>query len=217
MNRRDAIKRTALMMGYAVSASAVMGVLNGCKAEPTEAVWKPVFFDDDQVALVAEIAETILPATDTPGAKDVLVHQFMDQILLDHYRPAAQKRFKDGLKTFKEECITTFKKSFLDCSPEERKQILTKYDEAAFAAKAQIKIEREAEKKRFKEMEKQTSIGEGYLPENRDPFFAMLKELTLLGYFTSEKVGLEVLNYDPIPGAYLGCIPLPENGRTWSF
>jgi len=217
MTRRDAIKKTALVMGYAVSATAMTGVLNGCKADPKEVGWQPAFFDNDQIQLVAEMAEQILPATDTPGAKDVLAHRFMDQMLNSCYRPADQQRFLAGLKTFAEECVSTFQKPFMECSQEQQKQILTKYDEAAYAMKDQVDAKHDAEKARFLEKEKETQTGNGYIFTNYDPFFTMFKELTLLGYFTSTKIGTEVLNYDPIPGNYDGCIPLPENGRTWSL
>ncbi|MEM9823030.1 MAG: gluconate 2-dehydrogenase subunit 3 family protein [Bacteroidota bacterium] len=217
MTRRDAIKRTALIMGYAVSATATMGVLNGCSADPAEKGWQPAFFDKEQIQLVAEMAEQILPATDTPGAKEVLVHRFMDQMLNDCYIPELQQRFTEGLKGFSEECVKTYKRPFRKCSSEQQRQILTKYDEAAYAMKAQIKAEQKAEKAIFLEKEKETQVGNGYLLTNRDPFFTMFKELTLLGYFTSTKVGTEILNYDPIPGNYDGCIPLPENGRGWSL
>jgi len=49
------------------------------------------------------------------------------------------------------------------------------------------------------------------------PFFKMLKDLTYEGYFTSEKVGKEVLRFDPIPGSYQGCIPLEDVGRLWTI
>lgn len=50
-------------------------------------------------------------------------------------------------------------------------------------------------------------------------FLISVRRYTLLGYFTSERVGEEVLNYDPIPGQQLGCIPIEDvpNGRAWSF
>ena len=48
-------------------------------------------------------------------------------------------------------------------------------------------------------------------------FFHQLRELTLLGYFTSEQVGKHVTNYDPIPGVYRGCVPIAEVGnRAWT-
>jgi gluconate 2-dehydrogenase gamma chain len=69
MNRREALKQTTLILGYAVSAPVAAAMLNGCKAKP-QLNYKPVFFDEEQAALLAEIAETILPKTSTPGAKD---------------------------------------------------------------------------------------------------------------------------------------------------
>ena len=50
-------------------------------------------------------------------------------------------------------------------------------------------------------------------------FLLSVKEYTLFGYFTSEKVGEDVLNYDPVPGIQIGCLPIEEvpNGRVWSL
>ncbi|MBL9187434.1 MAG: gluconate 2-dehydrogenase subunit 3 family protein [Opitutaceae bacterium] len=51
----------------------------------------------------------------------------------------------------------------------------------------------------------------------RGTFFHQIKELTILGYFTSEPVGRNVTHYDPIPGRYQGCIPIAEVGnRAWT-
>ena len=48
-------------------------------------------------------------------------------------------------------------------------------------------------------------------------FFHQFKELTVLGYFTSETVGKTVLHYDPVPGRFEACIPLAEVGnRAWT-
>lgn len=48
-------------------------------------------------------------------------------------------------------------------------------------------------------------------------FFHQLRELTLLGYFTSEQVGKHITNYDPIPGVSRGCVPISEVGnRAWT-
>lgn len=45
-------------------------------------------------------------------------------------------------------------------------------------------------------------------------FFALLKELVVTGYFTSEAVGRNVLHYDPIPGRFDACIPISEVGNV---
>ncbi len=69
IDRREALRKTALLMGAAVSASALTGILQGCKATP-ELTYTPVFFNADQATLVSEVADIIIPRTDTPGAKD---------------------------------------------------------------------------------------------------------------------------------------------------
>jgi hypothetical protein len=69
MNRREAIQRTAMALGYAVSGPALIGVLKGCKAAPEE-TYKPIFFTKEQAATIAELSEIIIPKTETPGAKD---------------------------------------------------------------------------------------------------------------------------------------------------
>ena len=80
MDRREALKRTAWIMGGVVSAPAIMGVLKGCVAKPT-IDWKPVFLSEDQGILVSEVAEIIIPKTDTPGAKETGVPGFIDLML----------------------------------------------------------------------------------------------------------------------------------------
>ncbi|MET0718044.1 MAG: gluconate 2-dehydrogenase subunit 3 family protein, partial [Pseudoxanthomonas sp.] len=54
--------------------------------------------------------------------------------------------------------------------------------------------------------------------ERRRPFILTMKELTMLGYFTSEPGATQVLQYRPVPGAYHACIPLARagNGKTWA-
>ncbi len=55
-------------------------------------------------------------------------------------------------------------------------------------------------------------------PAPKRPFILMMKEMTMLGFFTSEAGAMQVLQYDPVPGAYKGCIPLSEagNGKAWA-
>ena len=54
--------------------------------------------------------------------------------------------------------------------------------------------------------------------EGRDQgFFRLIRSATMLGYFTSEQVGRNVLHYDPVPGRYDGCIPIEQVGRrNWT-
>jgi hypothetical protein len=192
IDRREALRKTALLMGAAVSASALTGILQGCKATP-ELLYKPQFFTEDQARIVTEVAEIIIPKTDTPGAKDTGVPGFIDLMLKDCYKKEDQDRFIAGLTAFDEEAKKTYGDSFIYCKPEQQVELVTKTHASALA---EAKANREAKR----------------------PFILMAKELTLLGFFTSEAGATQVLQYVAVPGAYKGCIPLAEagNGKTWA-
>jgi len=192
INRREALRKTALMMGAAISSSALAGLLQGCKTTP-ELTYVPQFFTEDQGRIVMEVAEIIIPKTDTPGAKDVGVPGFIDTMLKDCYKKEDQDRFLEGLTAFDEEAKKAYGDSFIYCKPEQQVELVTKVHAAAIAEAKENK-------------------------EAKRPFILMTKELTLLGFFTSEPGATQVLQYIAVPGAYKGCVPLAEagNGKTWA-
>jgi hypothetical protein len=179
-----------MVLGYAVATPTLVGVLNGCKATP-ELTFKPVFLTEDQARLVAEVAEIILPKTDTPGAKDVGVPGFIDVMLKDCYKKEDQDRFLSGLSEFDNEAKTAFGDTFLDLDPARQAEHVKKIHDAAIAAAQSGEV------------------------KDR-PFILMVKELTVTGFFTSEVGATQVLQYAPVPGAYHGCVPLAEVGKTWA-
>jgi hypothetical protein len=190
MDRREALKRTAWIMGGAVSAPAIMGILKGCAAKPT-IDWKPVFFSSDQGVLVTQVAEIIIPKTDTPGAKDVGVPGFIDQIVSECFPKEDQDKFLNGLKAFDDEAKKEYGDPFINLDAEQQSAFVKKVHDAA------------------------VNTDENGAPR---PFILTLKELTMLGFFTSEPGATQVLQYSPVPGAYKGCIPVSEagNGKTWA-
>lgn len=192
INRREALRKTALMMGAAISASAFAGLMQGCKTTP-ELTYVPQFFSEDQGRLVMEVAEIIIPKTDTPGAKDVGVPGFIDTMLKECYKKEDQDRFLAGLTAFDEEAKKAYADSFIYCKPEQQVELVKKTHDAAIA---ESKTNKEAKR----------------------PFILMAKELTLLGFFTSEPGATQVLQYEAVPGSYKGCLPLSEagNGKTWA-
>jgi gluconate 2-dehydrogenase gamma chain len=195
MNRREALQQVAWLMGGAISAPAVLGVLNGCTPRQ-EAGWKPVFLTDAQGALVGEVAEIMIPRTDTPGAKDVGVPSFIDLMLKDAYAKKDQDRFIAGLKQFDAQAQEQYGREFTQLDPAQRGALVRATHETATA------FER-------------SYTGTAALER---PFVLMTKELTLLGYFTSQVGVTQVLQYNPLPGAYRGCVALSEagNGKTWA-
>jgi len=199
-------------MGGALSSSAIMGVLNGCQADERRD-WQPVFLSAEQVNIVAEAAERILPAGETPGARELLVHRFADIMLYEYYLKANQNAFLSGLKSLNEAATNTYGKPFIECLPEEQDKLIG--DTAADAEK-----EMESREDLVKTPE---TVREGLEERTNEiedmplPFFNILKEITLLGYFTSETGASKVLNYDPVPGGFKGCEDLTDLGdKTWA-
>jgi hypothetical protein len=192
MNRREALRRTAYLMGGAVSAPAMLGVLKGCKAEP-QINWQPEFLSKEQGALISDVAEIILPKTETPGAKEAGVPGFIDKMLKDVYSPEEQKKFTDAMKAFNDTAEAEFGDPFIQLEEADKVSFVTRmHKEAVEAYRAD--------------------------PRQQRPFILMAKELTMLGFFTSEPGATQVLQYSPVPGAYKGCVPVEEagNGKTWA-
>jgi len=197
MDRREALKRTAWIMGGAVSAPAIMGILKGCAAKPT-IDWTPVFLSSEQGVLISQLAEIIIPKTDTPGAKDVGVPGFIDQIVKECYKKEDQDKFLTELKAFDDEAKKEYGDPFIELDAEQQTAFVKKVHDAAVNTE-----------------DNGTNGTNGTLQR---PFILAVKELTMLGYFTSEPGATQVLQYNPVPGAYKGCIPVSEagNGKTWA-
>jgi gluconate 2-dehydrogenase gamma chain len=192
MDRREALRRSAWIMGGVISAPAIAGILKGCTAKPS-IDWKPVFLTEDQGVIVSQVADIIIPKTDTPGAREVGVPSFIDLMLKDCYPKEDQDRFIAGLKEFDDNAKKEHGDAFLELEPDKKLEYVNKVHVAALDA-------RKAD------------------PNTPRPFILMMKELTMLGFFTSEVGATKVLQYVAVPGEYKGCIPLSEagNGKTWA-
>jgi hypothetical protein len=134
--------------------------------------------DSDQEKLLAELVETIIPKTDTPGAKDVSAHLFVLMMVDDCYKQEDQQKFIAGLEAFHKKSKKEFSKSFINCTQDERERFLTDIDGK--------------------------ESGEDHL----DFFYATVKKLTIQGYTTSKYFLTNVQVYQLIPGHFSGCVPV---------
>ena len=193
MNRRELLQRVALLMGGTICAPAVLAVLNGCSAKPS-AGWHPLFLSQEEGAMVEDVADLIIP-----GAREAGVPAFIDVILKDVYPSEDQVRFVSGLKDFDEE-VRAHGKPFLERPQEQRLALLQQVHDSAVAA------------------EKKQADKDVPASERDRPFVLMMKELTLLGFFTSQVGATQVLQYDPVPGGFQACIPIAQagNGKQWA-
>lgn len=199
MNRREALQRSALVLGYAISAPLAAAVLNGCKAKP-ELTFVPKFLNEDLARLVSAISETILPKTDTPGAIEAGVPGFIDDILSTVYSSEQQNNFIDGITAFAVESNAALGKDFVDASSEEQLNFVRKKNEELLSGSG------------GPASEGWWAAGAG----KSKPFFLELKELTITGFFTSETGATQTLQYNQVPGPFKGCVPLEQVGKAWA-
>lgn len=187
IDRREALRRAALLLGGAISAPTIAAVLAGCEAPAAGGErWSPRALTREQGDLVAAIADQIIPRTDTPGARDAGVHRFIDTMLAEYYSPEERSAFLAGLAAVDASARSASGRSFLRLSTSAQRDILTPFDAEAYAG------------------------------ATRPSFFRTMKELTLLGYYTSEAGATRELKYARVPGRFDGCVPFSTVGRAWS-
>lgn len=190
MNRREALNMVALLMGGTVVGGTAF--LEGCKtADKKSAAALPM--TKEQIAFLDEVAETIIPTTNTPGAKAAKVGEFMNTMVTDCYEEKDQKTFLEGLGKIDEASQAAYKKDFMGITPEQRKEMLSKIDKEASAYNKSKK------------------------PEDAAHYFSLMKQLTLLGYFSSEVGATQALRYVPVPGKYEGCIEYKKGDKAWAL
>ena len=188
MNRRDLLQNVAILLGGSIVGSTVFSIA-GCQSTD-KAV--NALFSESQLAFMNEIADTILPETSSPGAKAANVGKFMSVMVLDCYEPANQKIFMDGLKKIDELSEKKFSTSFVKATAQQRTELLTSLD----------KEQNEYQAAKTKEAPSQ--------------YFRMMKELSVLGYFSSKEGATQALRYLPVPGKYDGAYPYKKGDKAWA-
>lgn len=187
MNRRTAIKRFLATSLFGISVYSGCSRL-GSTSEQNESLY---FYK----GLIADLAETIIPTTDSPGAKDAKVEDFIIRVLIDFEDTNTRNRFLSGLRNLEEYAKKNFNKDFQSCSLSDKHSILGHYEKKDFKFSILNKIE-------------ERLFGES--------FFSKLKHLTVVGFCTSELGATQALSYDYIPVNYQACIPLLKGQKSWA-
>jgi len=183
--RRRAIKQIAGLLGLALSAHS-LDLLAASSASSRKLTTK--LLSADELQMTGEIAELIIPATDTPGALAVDVHGFIDQYLAECISKYEQEQFKNGLKKINAVAEDKFHKTFLACTHKQQVQLLTALEK----------------------------MDMGFTRDDKD-FFRQMKSYTLFGYYTSEAGASQELAFLPVPGGYQGNFPFAKIGKAWSL
>src|SRR5213593_2613470 len=190
MNRREAIRQVTAMLGGVVFVGSgdLLTAVEHAHARVTASRTQIGAFTAQDVALLDEVADTILPETKTPGAKAAHVGAFMALMVTDTYDDRDQQTFRDGLRQLNEA-------SFMSATPAQRLALLERLDR---------------EQKAYGETHRDDT------PPAAPHYFRQIKELALLGYFTSEIGCTQAMRYRETPGRFDPCVPYTPGETTWA-
>ena len=189
MDRREAIRRVSVMLGGTALVGGT-GLLQACERGDRPSTIPPEGIGDftaSDIAWLDEVAETILPETDTPGARAAAVGPFMALMVTDTYDAQERATFRSGMEALEAAARAELGQGFRELAGPERLALVERFD-----------------------AEQVAWTGEEV------HWFRMMKQLTLLGYFTSE-IGCTVAQqYLEAPGRFDPCVPYTAGERNWA-
>lgn len=186
MNRRELLQMIASVTGYAMIGSPVL--MTACASSNP---YRGMELSGSDQTLIADIAETILPRTDTPGAKDAGVPEMMVRLVDNTYEDADQIEFHNGLAAIRTASMERFGQSFEALAPEQRSALLNDLSQLG---------------QRYQRPQGVTAH-----------YMVMMKQLAIFSYFTSELVQTTVLRLVPVPGRFDGDYPYQSGETAWAI
>ena len=223
--RRVAVQRIAMLLGAGLSRPRLEQALTRslAAARSSERAASRVL-SPHQLEQVATIAEHIIPATETPGARGVGVPAFVDTMLAEYYTPAEREELIAGLAAIDARARRADGRPFLELREREQKALLEALDRESFAPRTNQeavanRASRETERGGGGLVSPGSDTSHTGRAEPRDSaasFFRTLKELTILGYYTSQAGATKELRYVQVPGRYEGCVPFAKIGQEWA-
>ena len=175
------------LAGSGVSVATITQFISqGFKSESTER--RLAYLTQKHFELIGEIAETILPKTKSPGAKDVGVNWFIDRFVDNCFPRHLKRSFRIGLNNWDHKCEQRFGSSYIDLNAEKREWFIADID-------ALMTVE----------------SSDNELVD----IYRRIKSMTLLGYFTSEQVMKTVLDFEPYPMAFKGDVPMTAETKYY--
>lgn len=193
--------------------AALWAVPTVASAQAAKAVltWTPTALTPAQARALDAAAELIMPATDTPGARQAGVAAHVDQWIGDYCPPVQAQAIRAGLDRMDADAKALHAADFASLAPDQQAALLGRYEAEAKAPQAPQPIGRG---------DTETGLSNRTAAVQAAParaFFPALKELVTVGYFTSQLGATKAVRYDAVPGTYHGCVPLSQIGRAWAI
>jgi hypothetical protein len=189
MKRRDYLKSIFVLGGLGVTSVSVFEWVKLTKHVDAKQII-------DKRPIIAELAEMIIPRTDTPGAKDANVQDYVIGVMINCTGAKEQNRFVSGIQEIEDYAVDRFGKDFLKCTLKEKSEALKHVaDHSGYSIAILNKIN-----DRF--------LGTSFYPK--------FKALVVEGFCLSKPGATQALAYDQVPGSYEACIPLKPNQKAWA-
>ncbi len=200
MQRRELMQFATLALGGIASPGLLRAAASGGleQSSPSKSL-----LDTEQRKLLATLAEIIIPTTNTPGAIAAGVPAFIETILAEWYTDTERAIFIAGFARCDSYCREQFQAPAADCNAEQLTAMLADFekDAAGYTSSSGMSM----------------FPGSASSADENTPFFTKLKELTVVGYFTSEVGVTQSLAYNPMPMEYNGDIALADvDGKQWA-
>jgi gluconate 2-dehydrogenase gamma chain len=188
MDRRQTLKGLGALAGASLAGTSLLAEFFRVSAAIRDdgAAWAPKLLTPAQAALLPELVEVVIPRTDTPGAKDALVHVFVDLFVKDCYPQARREVFLQGFADVEAASRAKYGRDFLALAADERLALLTALERDSFQKNEP--------------------------PEKS--FVRSLKSMTMLGYFSSKSGATQAADYVQSPGPYRGCVALKPGQKV---
>ena len=185
MNRRNALKSISNVLGYTIAAPTLIGILGACSSEKKS--WKAQFLNDNEKYMLGYMVDIILPSTDTPGALDLNLVQFIDSVLKYTVNDGHLKRIRQGSKKLTQEFEKTFEKPIQRGTKIEFQQVISSYfdiskkEEAAVFSLLNTPFDKVPFHEKFRFVIYQ--------------YLTLIRTLVLLGYCTDQSIQENELVY----------------------
>lgn len=181
MQRKEALKHIALILGATLSSGTLAVLNSGCRMSADR---QPGFFTPAEHQFFEAFAATLIPKTETAGALEAAVPEFIVNMLEDCYSARVRRSVRQFIAALDESAGTKFMILTADC----KEGLLTDIE-----------------------------AGKSWLSHQHKETLTVLKELGLLGYFTSSECAGELCPWIPVPGKYVATLTLKKDQRAWMY
>ena len=209
-------RRTALLGLSGLAALWAVPTLASAQAAAAPALgWTPAALTPVQARTLDAAAEVVMPATDTPGAREAGVAAAIDRWMGNYLPPGQVQDIRAGLDRMEADARAQYGAGFAALPSDKQTAMITRYDAESRAPQGSSTSAQPIGRG-------DTETGLSNRPAGAPPatparaFFPLIRELVTVAYFTSKPGATKAVRYDPVPGAYRGCVPLKQIGRAWA-